>query len=86
MTWLGYTVTYFTDAPSDDLHWVRYDDWAEVSGLLLPSQMTWYNYEGRTIKDPRETVTFKDANLSDSARSPDFYKGPAYARKVEEDN
>jgi hypothetical protein len=86
MTWLGYTVTYFSDAPSDDLHWVRYDDWNEVDGLLLPSEMTWYNYEGRTIKDARQTVAFEGVSLSDSSRGDEFYQGPEDARVVQKDD
>ncbi len=76
MAWLGYTVTYFSDSPSQDIHWIRYNDWQEVSGLLLPANITWYDHEGRVMKEPRDTVTFEQAALSEKSKDAGFYQMP----------
>jgi hypothetical protein len=80
VAWLGYTVTYFSDAPSDDLHWIRYDNWMDVNGLLLPGSMTWYNYEGRTIKDAGDTASFNNVMLSEDPMPEGYYDMPPDAR------
>lgn len=82
MAWLGYTVTYFSDASSEDLHWIRYDNWTEVNGLLLPESLTWYNYEGRAIKDPRSTVSFNNIMLSTDPMPEGYFKAPPEASPV----
>jgi len=79
MTWLGYTVTYRTGEDSDNIKWIRYDDWATYNGLVLPKSISWYNYEGRTIKDMRNKVPFENVNLSTEAKSTDFYSKPETA-------
>lgn len=76
MAWLGYTVTYGKEGPSDDIHWIRYDDWAEVNGLLLPRSTSWYTYEGRQIKALRSTVRFRDIRISEDPTDPTFFLKP----------
>ncbi|GMN08551.1 hypothetical protein MTsPCn5_39410 [Croceitalea sp. MTPC5] len=79
MAWLGYTVTYRSGEKSDNVRWIRYDDWASVNGLLLPKSITWHNYEGRDIKDARNTVDFENISISEIPRSDDFYAKPGQA-------
>ena len=76
MAWLGYTVTYGTGASSDDIHWIRYDDWDYLNDLLLPQSISWYNYEGRNIKDLRNTMEFKDIRISEEATDRGFFAKP----------
>lgn len=83
MAWLGYTVTYFSGSSSDDLHWIRYDNWTEVNGLLLPESITWYNYEGRAITDPRNTVSFKNSMLSTDPMPGGYFAAPPEATPVD---
>lgn len=83
MTWLGYTVTYRTGEKSDNVKWIRYDDWQTVNGLVLPKSITWYNYEGSTVLDPKSTVTFTDVSLSATPKSKEFYAKPQGAIAVE---
>ena len=82
MTWLGYTVTYRSGEISDNVKWIRYDSWQEVSGLNLPSAITWHEYEGRTIKEARSTVSFERVVLSDEANPNDFFNKPDDAKTV----
>ncbi len=76
MTWLGYTVTYRTGEDSDNVKWIWYDDWAEFNGLLLPNSISWYNYEGRQIKDLRNTVKFEDVSILTNPKPKAFYQKP----------
>lgn len=82
MAWLGYTVTYRTGEKSENVKWIRYDDWLETSGLLLPSAITWYDYEGRRLKEPKSTVRFDNAQLSEEAREASFFEKPEGAKPV----
>ena len=76
MQWLGYTVTYSTGEKSDNVRWIRYDDWMSVDGLSLPKSISWYNYEGRQINDRRSTVVFENVQLSTVSKEPAFYARP----------
>ena len=76
MAWLGYTVTYRTGEDSDNIKWIRYDDWGTFNGLKLPNTISWYNYEGRDIKDLRNTVKFEGVNVSTEAKPKGFYNKP----------
>jgi hypothetical protein len=82
MAWLGYTVTYRTGEKSDNIKWIRYDDWQTVNGLVLPKSITWYNYEGNTILDPKSTVVFTDVALGTTPKPKEFYAKPEGAISV----
>ena len=43
MEWLAYTVTFKSKKPSDNLRWIKYHEWENVNGLVLPKKITWYN-------------------------------------------
>ncbi|MET1259944.1 DUF6503 family protein [Flagellimonas sp. DF-77] len=76
MAWLGYTVTYRSGEKSDNVKWIRYDDWEAVDGLLLPASISWFEYEGRTLKAPRSTVPFTEASVTETALSASEYAKP----------
>ncbi|MFK7950502.1 MAG: hypothetical protein AB8G11_23145 [Saprospiraceae bacterium] len=44
MSWLAYTVTYFDEENAEKkakkYGWIRYDDWKEFNGLVLPNSLT----------------------------------------------
>ncbi len=82
MQWLGYTVTYRSGEKSENIKWIRYDDWVEVDGLVLPKSITWYAYEGREISSPKNTVTFENISLDAKEKALDFYKKPEKARFI----
>lgn len=80
MTWLGYTVTYFSGSVSDELHWIKYDEWMDVDGLMLPAAMTFYKYENGLPTTPGNTVNFEAVQISEAAKPQDFYAMPAEAK------
>ena len=45
MAWLGYTVTYYSQEKSKDVHWIKYDDWGTHNDLVLSNSLSWYQYE-----------------------------------------
>lgn len=83
MAWLGYTVTYRTGEDSDNIKWIRYDDWQKVEDLLLPKSISWYDYEGRVIGDRNNTVNFENVELSKESKHKQFYEKPEGAIFVE---
>lgn len=76
MAWLGYTVTYRSGEPSDNVKWIRYDDWQRVEGLLLPASISWYAYQGRQLGERQHTVKFAEVTLEETARPEGFYSKP----------
>jgi len=76
MAWLGYTVTYRSGEKSDNIKWIRYNDWQEVSGLILPKSLTWHKVEDGKIKEVASTRTFENVILSEEAKPLDFYAIP----------
>ncbi len=76
MKWLGYTVTYRTKEKSDNIKWIRYEDWNTTDGLLLPSKLSWYAYEGRQIKERKSSRVFAKVQLSEMPKPVSFYEKP----------
>jgi len=64
MRWLGYTVTYFSKEKSVDIHWIRYNDWNNVNGVLLPNSLDWYKYENGLPTEFRNKVTLENMSVS----------------------
>ncbi len=88
MAWLGYTVTYRSGEKSDNVKWIRYNDWMDVDDLILPKSLTWHAYEGRTIKEARSPLPFENVRLETESKPADFYTKPAnavFVKKKEEE-
>lgn len=80
MEWLGYTVTFRSGEKSDNVKWIRYNNWSTIEGLKLPKSITWHDYEGRTIKEARDPVNFENVILSETALPADFFAQPEGAK------
>ena len=83
MAWLGYTVTYGKDGKSDDFHFIHYNNWQTVNGLLVPKSMDWYNYENGLPTTKRNTVEFKDVTLTANAPDVSLFAIPEGATLIE---
>ncbi|AWX43336.1 hypothetical protein HME9304_00324 [Flagellimonas maritima] len=81
--WLGYTVTYRSGEASDNIKWIRYDDWQTVEGLVLPKSITWYNLEDGKILDASNKLAFENVSLSVVSKPDSFYAKPEGAKFVE---
>ena len=66
---LLYTITYFSGEANQNYNGLSYSDFAEVNGLLLPTRLTGYKYEGGKLTEKRYEITF--ANIQLKTDSPD---------------
>ncbi|WP_340199153.1 hypothetical protein [Ascidiimonas sp. W6] len=76
MQWLGYTVTFGKGATNSDIHFIRYNDWKTINGLLLPKSLTWHNNEGTIIKEAVTTRSFENIEIREERVSMDIFKKP----------
>ncbi|AUP80864.1 DUF6503 family protein [Flavivirga eckloniae] len=84
MTWLSYTVTFFSKEKSKTFKFIKYSNWQTVEGLLLPETLTWYKYENNLPTTPHdEGVKFTNIKLSTEKPSDDLFKVPENATLIE---
>tara|TARA_R110002124_G_scaffold219165_2_gene385070 strand:- start:3216 stop:4013 length:798 start_codon:yes stop_codon:yes gene_type:complete len=83
MEWLGYTVTFGKNGKSKDFHFIRYNNWQTIKGLVLPKSMDWYTYENNLPVDKRNTVEFTDVLLSESEPDERWFIMPEGGKAIE---
>lgn len=83
MQWLGYTVTFGKDSKSKDFHFIRYNNWQTVNGLVIPKSMDWYNYENNVPTEKRNTVEFTDVVVSENVPEASMFRKPDTANVIE---
>ena len=83
MEWLGYTVTFGKDKKSKDFHFIRYNNWHNVNGVILPKSMDWYTYENNLPTEKRNTVEFTDILLSEKAPDVSIFAMPETAKVID---
>ena len=66
MAWLGYTVTYFSKEKSSKISWIRYNDWTNYNGLVLPKSASWYVVEDNLPKELRSKREFANVSVSET--------------------
>ncbi|MBC8753743.1 hypothetical protein H2O64_03620 [Kordia sp. YSTF-M3] len=77
MEWLGYTVTYFNGKPSTRVSYIRYSDWQNVNGVLLPKTLTWHKSEDNKVLEVRNSVEFTNVSLNKKTMDNKMYEKPA---------
>lgn len=82
MAWLGYTVTYRSGEKSENVKWIRYDNWQDVDGLVLPKSMTWHKIDEGKIMEAASTRNFENVSLNTKENSVEFYAVPENAEIV----
>ena len=83
MAWLGYTVTYFTKEKGKEFHFIKYSDWQNVNGLLLPKTLTWYEYENNLPTTKRNDLEFTDVKISTEKPDADMFELPEGAKVID---
>ncbi|SDR98391.1 DUF6503 family protein [Winogradskyella sediminis] len=83
MQWLGYTVTFGKAEGSPDFHFIRYNNWQTVNGLVVPKSIDWYNYKDNLPTEKRNTVEFSDVSFSKEAPEASLFAKPESAKVVE---
>ncbi|EDP94518.1 DUF6503 family protein [Kordia algicida OT-1] len=77
MEWLAYTVTYFNGKPNDKRGYIRYENWQDVNGIILPKTLTWFTTdEEGNLKAPRNSVEFTNVSLTEKAMEATIYARP----------
>ena len=74
MAWLGYTVTFFTKEKGKELHFIKYSNWQDVDGLLLPEILTWYAYENNQPTEKKKDLKFIDVKVSKEKPNPELFE------------
>lgn len=80
MEWLMYTVTFRSGEAHENYNLIKYDQWAEVEGLNLPTTIQWYVYKDGEIGEMRNEATFENIQLSVTAPSDDLFVMPEGAK------
>ncbi|MEZ4803688.1 MAG: DUF6503 family protein [Gelidibacter sp.] len=83
MAWLAYTVTYFTKEKSKEWHYINYNKWQQVEGLLLPETITWYNVENNVPTTAKNDVTFSHISLTTDKMDLRMYMMPEGAEEIQ---
>nr|WP_042286979.1 DUF6503 family protein [Nonlabens ulvanivorans] len=85
MEWLAYTVTRGQGSKSTDFHFIKYNKWQDVNGLLLPQELTWYNSEDNIPTEARgEPRVFTNVDIDASHMGADYYMIPDNGVYVDE--
>lgn len=83
MQWLAYTVTYGKNEKSDQFSFIKYDQWQEVNGLLLPNVLQWYTVENGMPTTARNARVFKNVALSFDKKPDAFFDKPENGKTVD---
>ncbi|MAN58877.1 MAG: hypothetical protein CMC08_03465 [Flavobacteriaceae bacterium] len=79
MAWLGYTVTYKDQQKSDDWHFIKYADWQEINGLLLPEKLSWYAVENGLPSQKRNEMSFEKVTVTETVLEDSVFEKPESA-------
>lgn len=85
MEWLAYTVTYRSKEPSDNFRLIRYADWKDIDGLILPHNLTWFKFEeGKVIEPARDPMLVSEMSFSTTVLAESTFAKPEGAEEVME--
>ncbi|WP_424962514.1 DUF6503 family protein [Ekhidna sp.] len=80
MEWLMYTVTYRSGEPSDTYKLIRYDQWSEFNGLLLPTAIQWHQYKGDSVGEMSNEVRFENIQVTEESPADSLFVMPENAQ------
>lgn len=83
MTWLGYTVTFFSKEKGKEFHFIKYSEWQTINGVQLPKTLTWYNYENNLPTTKRNDLEFSEVRLTEMKMKSSVFSKPEDAEVVE---
>lgn len=82
MAWLAYTVTFKDQKKSDDWHYIKYDKWQDVNGLLLPEKLVWFNVENGKPKGKMMDIKFDKVTATETMLDASVFSKPNEAEYV----
>lgn len=83
MTWLGYTVTYGLNDTSSSWHYIHYDKWQQVNGIMLPKIISWYEVKSNLPNGKKtSSVEFRNVDIDASPMDASTYEKPGRAAYI----
>lgn len=78
MEWLRYSVTYFSKKPSNKTNLIKYGEWTNVNGFLLPKSINWYQQDekGNPTEPAGKPVEFTLPLVSQGELDDSFFMKP----------
>lgn len=73
---INYSVTYFDNTKGESYNALVYNEWEEVSGILLPKSFDGYQWKNDTLGDLRYPVRFENISLSKERPNPKTFEIP----------
>lgn len=83
MEYLQYTVTYRSQETSDQYSLIKYGEWADVDGVVLPTKLSWYKYEDGQLGEIRNEASFSEVKVSTEVPGNDIFAKPEDAKVSE---
>jgi len=84
MKWLMYTATFGGEERKTEYSLIRYDGWKYRGGLLLPTNLQWYNYEAEALKGARgQARVFEQVKVTKEIADPSIFAAPEGAYIIE---
>lgn len=83
MEWLAYTVTYGKEESSDRYSFIKYADWQDVNGLVLPKTLQWYNVEDGKPTTMRNEMNFEKVTATETVLEDAVFEAPENAMIAE---
>ncbi len=80
MEWLMYTVTFRSGAANEDYRLIKYGDWNEIGGLLLPTAFQWHKFEDGVEGEMTRKVVFENIIVSNEPPSEALFTMPEGAQ------
>lgn len=79
LSYLLYTVTFFSGEKREDYNAISYDEWQEVNGLVVPKVFTFRTWDGENFGEERAKDTFENVQFKEGVPAPDLFSQPVNA-------
>ena len=83
MEWLAYTVTFGKNEKSERFSYIKYDQWDNVNGLILPKKLQWYEVENGVPTTMRSERSFIKPTSTETILNSSIFKKPVSAKFAE---
>ena len=83
MTWLATNTTLDKKEVNKEWDFIKYSEWQEVEGLLLPKTLAWYDVKNNMPTTVKNEVTFSNISLSTDKMNLKMYMMPEGAEEVQ---
>ena len=83
MAWLSYAATFGNTQKAKEWHFIKYAEWQDAEGLLLPKTISWYNFENNKPTTKLNDVEFSHVSLSRDNMNLKMYMMPEGAEEIQ---